>query len=438
MWQVCNLSRLDISLVTKHNYTMKPIAFLRHSHCAVNRALRCLMAGAAVCSFSGLNAQTADTLSRIPENVRMKSMINSTHIIGAGEEGVMRDSLERLLTTFYVDQFRHFQDPRAPYFMFMSKSSKIAMGVGGLVRIRGYYDWNGSIPINGFSPYSIPIPKDPTSMRRLAATPSGTGFFVTLLGNHTLLGDYMAFIQVDFSGYNGKDLKLKKAYMQAGDWTAGYATTTFEDTKAEPSTIDGAGPNGINSRTNVLVRYMHTFKGKWTVAGSVEFPSSSIAADGEYTKACSDYVPDMAAFAQYQWAGGASHVRLSGLARVLTYRDMLQARNHNIFGWGLQLSTVIKALPQFNLYGIASVGHGHESYTTDLASDKLILWQTRGRKGDCMRLWLWDMCLALNIILRRRYLPTWLCQSKDIILRTTPGILNINTGFMVRSIFTGT
>ena len=89
MWQVCNLSRLDISLVTKHNYTMKPIAFLRHSHCAVNRALRCLMAGAAVCSFSGLNAQTADTLSRIPENVRMKSMINSTHIIGAGEEGVM-------------------------------------------------------------------------------------------------------------------------------------------------------------------------------------------------------------------------------------------------------------------------------------------------------------------------------------------------------------
>ena len=99
------------------------------------------------------------------ENVRMKSMINSTHIIGAGEEGVMRDSLERLLTTFYVDQFRHFQDPRAPYFMFMSKSSMIAMGVGGLVRIRGYYDWNGSIPINGFSPYSIPIPVSYTHLR---------------------------------------------------------------------------------------------------------------------------------------------------------------------------------------------------------------------------------------------------------------------------------
>ncbi len=102
---------------------------------------------------------------------------------------------------------------------------------------------------------------------------------------------------------------------------------------------------------------------------------------GEYTKACSDYVPDMAAFAQYQWAGGASHVRLSGLARVLTYRDMLQARNHNIFGWGLQLSTVIKALPQFNLYGIASVGHGHESYTTDLASDKFDLVADPGQKG---------------------------------------------------------
>lgn len=119
-----------------------------------------------------------------------------------------------------------------------------------------------------------------------------------------------------------------------GDWTAGYATTTFEDTQAEPSTIDAAGPNGINSRTSVLVRYMHTFKNRWSVAGSLEFPSSSISADGTTTKACSDYVPDVAAFAQYQWDGGESHVRLSGLGRILSYRDLIVGKNYNIFGWG--------------------------------------------------------------------------------------------------------
>ncbi len=46
-----------------------------------------------------------------------------------------------------------------------------------------------------------------------------------------------------------------------------------------------AGPNGVNSRANVLLRYTTTFKKKWTVAASFEFPKSSIAADGEYTKA---------------------------------------------------------------------------------------------------------------------------------------------------------
>ena len=56
-----------------------------------------------------------------------------------------KDSVEKMLNMFYVNQFRHFQDPRAPYFMFMSKSNNLAMGIGGVVRIRGYYDWNGSI-----------------------------------------------------------------------------------------------------------------------------------------------------------------------------------------------------------------------------------------------------------------------------------------------------
>ncbi len=144
----------------------------------------------------------------------------------------------------------------------------------------------------------------------------------------------------------------------------------------------GAGANGVNSKTNVLVRYAHTFKYKhWSVAGSFEFPSSSINADGEYTKACDDYVPDLAAFAQYQWAGGESHVRLSGLFRVLTYRDLVTAKNHDIVGWGAQVSTVLKVIPQLHLYGIASVGQGHASYTTDLGIDNFDLAADPHTKG---------------------------------------------------------
>lgn len=338
-----------------------------------------VIAGGALLSHAQTAAEPTDALT--PEAIKIKSAIDDTHVITMGDEVMAKDSIGRLLNMFYIDQFRHFQDPRAPYFMFLSKNGNLALGVGGLIRIRGSFDWNGSIPINGFSPYFIPIPKDPTSMRRLSATGAGTGLFLTLLGKNSFLGNFMGFIQGDFSGNNYKDFKLKKAYFTAGDWTVGYATSTFEDTQAKPATIDGSGPNGGNSRTNVLVRYSHTFKEKWTVAGSFEFPSSSIKSDGVYTKGCSDYVPDIAAFIQYQWGGGASHVRLSGLGRVLTYRDLVVGKNYNIFGWGAQFSTTIKALPQLNFYGTVTFGKGHESYTTDLASDSFDLVEDPHEKG---------------------------------------------------------
>lgn len=304
---------------------------------------------------------------------KQKELVNNTHVVVTGEDESVKDSIEAFINMFYVDQFRHFQDPRAPYFMFLSKDGKLAMGVGGLIRMRGFFDWDGSIPASGFSPYAIPIPKDPTSMKRLFATPAGTGLFFTVLGKNSFMGSFMGFFQADFSGYNNRDFKLKKAYLTAGDWTMGYATTTFEDTQAQPATIDGAGPNGRTTRTNVLLRYMHTFKTKWTIAGSFEFPSSSIAADGVHTKACSDYVPDIAGFFQYAWGPDKSHVRLSLLGRVLTYRDMVVAKNYNIFGWGTQLSTVVHAMPSLTFYGICTVGQGHESFTSDLASDNFDL-----------------------------------------------------------------
>lgn len=299
--------------------------------------------------------------------IRTNEMIHHTHLIGEGSQN-NRDSLEYLLNIFYYDQFRHFQDPRAPYFMFMSKNGDLAFGVGGQLKMKGYFDWNGSIPSADFSPYDIPIPAVPSDAHNLSATAQGTGLFFTLLGKNRRLGNYMAYFQADFSGYNHRGFRLKKAYFTVGDWTAGYTTSTFEDTKAEPSTVDGAGPNGITSRKNMLVRYTHSFKKHWSVAASLEFPSQSINADGEYTSDANPYIPDLAAFAQYQWNGGDSHLRLSGLLRTLSYRNLVEQKNTNITGWAIQLSSVITPLPSLNVFAIADYGRGHASYTVDLGN----------------------------------------------------------------------
>lgn len=308
---------------------------------------------------------------KFPELRERRRLVENTKIVYIDGDGNSKaahpDSVYRLLDRFYLDQFRQFQDPKAPYFMFMSRNANISFGVGGLVRMRGWFDWNGSVPTNGFNIYSIPIPKNPASMKRLAATPAGSCLFFTIIGSNRILGDYMAYIEGNFDGYSGVGFKLKKAYFTSGDWTAGYATSTFADPAAEPVTIDGSGPNGKISKTNVLVRYMHTFKKNFSVAGSFEFPGSSVSVDNNMTEKCSDYVPDLAAMAQYQWHSGLSHVRLSGLLRVIPYRDLMSGRNRDVVGWGVQLSSMIKVVSPLTVYATAVFGQGHASYTGDLS-----------------------------------------------------------------------
>lgn len=69
------------------------------------------------------------------------SLINSNKVIflPGQEEPVSKDSIANVITRFYIDQFRNFQDPAAPYFLFMSRDASLAMGIGGCVRMRGWY-----------------------------------------------------------------------------------------------------------------------------------------------------------------------------------------------------------------------------------------------------------------------------------------------------------
>ncbi len=275
------------------------------------------------------------------------------------------DSIRNKISAFYYDQFRHFSDPAAPYFLFLSKDAQLAMGIGGCVRMRGYYDWGGAIPASGFAPYLIPMDPSPTDMRHLGTTPAGTALFFRVLGRNKSLGDYQLYIEANFNGYQSRDFHLKKAYAVINDFTIGYANSTFSDPAALPPTVDAQGPNNKISPTSVLVRYMPTFKERWTVAVSVETPEPSLAVDNESTEKVSVWMPDFAAFGQYQWAPG-QHVRLAGIVRTLSYRDMIEARNHNTVGWGVMLSSVARPAYAVTTYANVCYGHGYQSLGGDL------------------------------------------------------------------------
>lgn len=133
------------------------------------------------------------------------------------------DSVRAVISNFYYDQFRHFQDPEAPYFMFLSKDASLAMGIGGAVRMRAYYDWGGAIPASGFAPYLIPMEPNPASMRHFGTTPAGTCLFFRVIGRNKTLGNYQLYIEANFNGYNSRDFLLKKAYAVINNFTVGYA-----------------------------------------------------------------------------------------------------------------------------------------------------------------------------------------------------------------------
>ncbi len=275
------------------------------------------------------------------------------------------DSVRQRIADFYYDQFRHFSDPAAPYFLFLSKDAQLAMGIGGCVRMRAYYDWDGAIPAPGFSPYLIPMTPSRADMRHLGTTPSGTSLFFRVLGRNKTLGEYQLYIECNFNGYQARDFHLKKAYAMINDFTVGYANSTFSDPAAVPPTVDASGPNNKITPTKVLVRYMPTFRQRWSVGVSVEAPEKSVAVDNQSTSSVSDWIPDFAALGQYQWAPG-QHVRLAGIVRTLSYRDLVNNKNYNTVGWGLQLSSVAHPWQPLTTYATLNYGHGYQSLGGDL------------------------------------------------------------------------
>ncbi|MDE5872002.1 MAG: hypothetical protein K2H22_08685, partial [Muribaculaceae bacterium] len=277
-----------------------------------------------------------------------------------------QDSIRDLVENFFYDQFRSFSDPAAPYFLFMSRDADLAMGIGGCVRIRGWYDFDAAIPANSFTPYLIPMVKDPANNSKLGATPAGSTLFFRVIGKNKKLGNYQIYIEANFNGYGGSDFHLKKAYAQLNNVTIGYASSTFSDPAALPPTVDANGPANKISPTSVLVRWMNTYKTRWTVAGSVELPKNAAVSTvtGKIGTA-SQTLPDLAAFLQYSW-GKSEHVRLAGLARSIPYEDLISHERHHKFGWGMQLSTVVHPISPMTLYGTFNCGEGHESTTGDL------------------------------------------------------------------------
>lgn len=335
-------------------------------------------------AFAGISALSASAQVIPTDSEERQALLDDMKIIYVGDSRAAqpeRDSVQSLVGQFYMDQFRQFYDPEAPTFMLMSKDAKVALGIGGRAMLRGWFDWNGSQDNYEFYPYDIAVPKNPAESKLLNASPSQTSVFLTLLGRQG--GNrYMVYVQ---AGVKNKNFVLKKAYVTMNDFTVGMAGTTFADDDALVPTVDAEGPNGQVGKSQMLARYFHTFSNGVSVGAGVEIPSSSQDEVAGETAACRDYVPDVAALVQY--GKGDSHVRVSGIIRTMAYRNLLTSENHNVVGWGAQLSGVYNVIRPLTVYFTGVAGRGVGSYQGDLSEGEYDLVGQSDRPGKMIAPW---------------------------------------------------
>jgi hypothetical protein len=288
-------------------------------------------------------------------------------IVVSHENATTHNSNE-VIKAMYEANGRHFQDPRAPRFLFLDRKGRVALGIGGYVKVTGSFDIAGIANNTDFITAAIPTPPQPDMRSQFQMDASTSRIFFKLVGRNTAVGNFTVYIESDFRGvapgYYG--MRLRQAYIELGYIKAGRGWSTFCDVAAIPPTIDFQGPSGSVIAMNTMLQYAPKINEHWRTAIAVEMPTATYTLHPNYNASIHQRVPDIPSFVQYSWDNGSSHIRLSNIIRMLSYRNLVSAKNKIALGWATQLSGMIRLSPHFTIYYQGAYGKGIASYFNDL------------------------------------------------------------------------
>lgn len=296
------------------------------------------------------------------------SIHQSAVIVSDGHNNAQHSSYE-VMKAMYEANGRHFQDPRAPRFLFLDRKGRVALGIGGYVKDTMSYDIAGIADNVDFVTAAIPVPAQPDMRNQFMMDASTSRIFFKLVGRNSLVGNFTVYLESDFRGRapGYYAMRLRQAYVQLWNVKVGRSWSTFCDAEALPPTIDFQGPSGSVLAMNLMVQYCHSLGEHWDMAIAVEAPSATYTTRGIYNDAIKQRIPDIPSYVQFKWNGGKSHVRLSSIFRALSYRNLVSDKNQFTLGWASQLSGVLSISQHLSVYYQAVYGFGYASYLNDLS-----------------------------------------------------------------------
>ena len=302
----------------------------------------------------------------------------------------IKDDSTEIVEAFKETESEHFADPKAPRFLLYDQKRKVAFGIGGNVRLRTAYDFDGSPSSkDAFIPYSIPTGGGNMDRSKFDMNVAHSTLFFKLLGDNDKLGQYQVYVSGAFATDN--TFKLEDAYVKVLGFTIGRTWSTFNDLAAVPPTIDWQGPNGAAEMRTEQIRYTRGITDQLSFGAAVELSQST----GRYGQPINDLkqsqrLPDVPVYLQYAFgANNGSHVRLAGVMRNMNYgRDftneegtVINAKTKYLTAYGVQLSSKVNINPMFTLYGQVNYGNGIAQYINDLSGNGLSLVGDKNDKG---------------------------------------------------------
>lgn len=342
------------------------------------RKICCLLAGltVAVASFS--------------------QAIQNPHKVKAFGDSEAGDTLD-LYNILHNNAPGDFPGSAVPYATVVGKGGKFVLGAGGFVKtVAG---WDFGHPIDNpdeFITSQIPVgPADGDGSRfNFSARQSFLYLnFVMLPGSADRFG---AFLGANFLDDNYTPT-FQYAFLRYRGFEAGYNNTLFSDPACGAPTVDYEGPCS-NTCSPVAELHYTWSKGRWAVGAGIELPQTSFTVEEGMTRAVYQRVPDIPIAASCSWDEGTSWLRWSAIFRNMTYRNLQQGRNHNVFGYGFQLSGAEYFLERLTFFWQGVWGKGIGSMVQDTAGEGLDLVPADdGRTLNPVMLWGGFLSLQYNI-----------------------------------------
>ena len=195
----------------------------------------------------------------------------------------------------------------------------------------------------------------------------------------TALGELKTTFEFELFG-TGVDagqttFRLRHAYGELGKFGAGQTWSPFMDIDVFPNSVEYWGPNGMVFFRNVQVRWM-PIRGERSLTLALERPGASgdqgIYADRVEVQNINARFPLPDFSASYKLDEKWGYVRAAGMLRVIKWDDVLDDRfdlSGDAMGWGLNLSSNVKASPSDTLRLQVVFGEGIQNYMNDAPVD---------------------------------------------------------------------